>query len=762
MFTLYRSDIIGNSSNCRYPHTIEVNTEADLVNAVSKDYVCARYKHNYRQIDNFIGADCLPVDCDNDHSEDDIDWITPDDIASRFPGVTFAVHYSRNHMKEKAGKAARPKFHVLFPITFMTDAEEYKAMKQRINDMFPYFDTKALDASRFFFGTDNANVEIRKGTMNLSEYLNELDLEAFEKKVEDLMHWDPVIEEGSRNSTLSKKAAVLLKKYGDTPEMYDKFLKEVDKCDPPLDEHEIKTIWYSAMKWYRRISKDPSYVPPEIYNDSNSYEPEEYTDVGQAAAVAKYFSSALRYSTATKFIHFNGVYWEENQPSAQSVVHELTRRQLKEARQRIAEALEAMKESGALEISLNRTEKAAKAMMNDKQLETFDTYLAARRYLDFALKRQDSKYISNTLHEVQPMLQVRVEDLDTDEFALCTPAATYDLRGGLAGAREHDPEDFITQVTKVSPGKAGKAMWDDCLNTVFCGDKDLIEYVQMVCGLAAVGRVRQEALIIAYGDGRNGKSTFWNTIAAVLGSYSGKISAETLTTNSAYKNIKPELAELRGKRLIIASELQGGTRLNDSTLKQLCSTDPIRAEKKFKDPFDFIPSHSLVLYTNHLPKVSEVDEGTWRRLIVVPFNAHIEESSDKKNYGEELVSKAGESILAWIIEGAQKAIELDYKIPLPASVKKASELYRGQNDWFSTFVDEECDVDKDSECLSRELYQAYRRHCEESGEYCRSTTEFYNMLEFRGFNRITHKRIKYISGLKLKPDKDFEEVEEEF
>lgn len=92
-----------------------------------------------------------------------------------------------------------------------------------------------------------------------------------------------------------------------------------------------------------------------------------------------------------------------------------------------------------------------------------------------------------------------------------------------------------------------------------------------------------EALIIAYGDGRNGKSTFWNAISRVLGLYSGNISADTLTVGCR-RNIKPEMAEVKGKRLLIAAEMQEGARLNDSTVKQLCSTDDVFAEKKYKDP----------------------------------------------------------------------------------------------------------------------------------------------------------------------------------
>ena len=161
----------------------------------------------------------------------------------------------------------------------------------------------------------------------------------------------------------------------------------------------------------------------------------------------------------------------------------------------------------------------------------------------------------------------------------------------------------------------------------------------MICGLCLIGKVYTEAMIIAYGDGRNGKSTFWNVIYKVLGSYSGNISADALTVNCK-RNVKPEMAELKGKRLIIAAELQEGMRLNTSVVKQLCSTDPIFAEKKFKAPFSFEPSHTLVLYTNHLPKVAASDDGTWRRLIVIPFHAKIQGQNDKKNYTQYLDRKS--------------------------------------------------------------------------------------------------------------------------
>ena len=179
----------------------------------------------------------------------------------------------------------------------------------------------------------------------------------------------------------------------------------------------------------------------------------------------------------------------------------------------------------------------------------------------------------------------------------------------------------------MSPGEKGADIWQEALDTFFCGDQELIHYVQCVAGIVCAGQVFLEAMIIAYGDGRNGKSTFWNTLSRIMGSYSGNISADSLTVQCR-RNVKPEMAEARGKRLLIAAEMEEGMRLSTSTVKQLTSTDNVFAEKKYKDPFAFTPSHTLVLYTNHLPKIGAKDEGIWRRLIVIPFNAKIEGKSD--------------------------------------------------------------------------------------------------------------------------------------
>ena len=747
-FTLYRSNCLEVPENCTYPHKVEVTGKDSLIEAVKHDYVCAEYQGNYRSNDNFIGSDCLPVDCDNDHSDDPEEWVYPSDVATAFPSVAFAVHYSRNHMKTKGGKAARPKFHVFFAIDRVTEPGQYSEMKKLVNTIFPYFDTKALDAARFFFGTKEPEVEIFDGPMTLTTFLADDD---FDANMDSGSYGDIVISEGSRNATLSHYAGRILKRFGNTDEAHKHFAEVAACCQPPLEQSELDSIWRSAQRFYGKVAAQEGYISPEQYNQALQLKPSDYSDVGQATVLAREYEGKLRYSPSTDFLVYNCRFWEESKPKAQAVAQELTTRQLEEAETEIKKATDEMMKNGAWELLASMGPKKAAMAFSSEQARSFQKYENATTYRNYAIKRRDSKYITAALKEAHPMVEIDQRQLDADEFLLNTPSATYDLRIGLPSAHEHTPADFITKQTTVDPSDEGMDIWQDALETFFCGDNELIDYVQEIAGLSAIGKVCVEGLIIAYGEGRNGKSTFWNTLSRVLGTYSGNMSADTLTVGCK-RNVKPELAEAKGKRIIIAAELEEGMRLNTSNVKQLCSTDEIYAEKKYKDPFSFVPSHTLVLYTNHLPKVGAIDAGTWRRLIVIPFNAKIEGSSDIKNYADYLFNKAGGAILKWIMTGAKRVIEKDYHIVKPAVVEAAIQKYKDNNDWLSQFLDECCEVGSGLIAKSGEVYNAYRSYCMQVGDYIRSTTDFYTALECAGFERKRNKSARLILGLQLKSD----------
>lgn len=747
-FTLYRSNCLEVPENCTYPHKVEVTGKDSLIEAVKHDYVCAEYQGNYRSNNNFIGSDCLPVDCDNDHSDDPEEWVYPSDVATAFPGVSFAVHYSRNHMKAKGDKAARPKFHVFFAIDRVTDSGQYSEMKKLVNSIFPYFDTKALDAARFFFGTKEPEVEIFNGPMTLTTFLADDD---FDANMDSGSYGDIVIPEGSRNATLSHYAGRILKRFGNTDEAHKHFAEVAACCQPPLEQSELDSIWRSAQRFYGKVAAQEGYIPPEQYNQDLQLKPSDYSDVGQATVLAREYEGKLRYSPSTDFLVYNGRFWEESKPKAQAVAQELTTRQLEEAETEIKKATDEMMKNGAWELLASMGPKKAAMAFSSEQARSFQKYENATTYRNYAIKRRDSKYITAALKEAHPMVEIDQRQLDADEFLLNTPSATYDLRIGLPSAHEHTPADFITKQTTVDPSDDGMDIWQDALETFFCADNELIDYVQEIAGLSAIGKVCVEGLIIAYGEGRNGKSTFWNTLSRVLGAYSGNMSADTLTVGCK-RNVKPELAEAKGKRIIIAAELEEGMRLNTSNVKQLCSTDEIYAEKKYKDPFSFVPSHTLVLYTNHLPKVGAIDAGTWRRLIVIPFNAKIEGSSDIKNYADYLFNKAGGAILKWIMTGAKRVIEKDYHIVKPAVVEAAIQKYKDNNDWLSQFLDECCEIDSSYSAKSGDVYNAYRSYCMQVGDYIRSTTDFYTALECAGFERKRSKSARLLFGLQLKSD----------
>lgn len=739
--TIYDAATVGSRSNCVYPNPVTVTDADTMRQAATFDHVCAAYKQNYRSVDNFLKADCLPMDCDNDHSDDPDDWLTPFDVAMDFPGVGMIFVYSRSHMKPKGKRSPRPRFHVYFICTETTNSEIYSSWKDRLIADYPYFDDGAKDSARFLFGVKNAVVEVYDGEITIDEFL-----------ADSFAEWDAAqgqIPEGSRNKTMSHYAGRIIKRLGNTEEAHKQFLKEAEKCSPPLDDAELAGIWASAVKFGAKVAAQEGYIPPEQYNQDFLLMPEDFSDVGQAIVLSREYMDRLRFSPATDYIVFNGSFWEESQPNAQGIAQELTARQLEEAETEIQRCMKEMSDNGAWAMLAAMGAKKAMAAFSEAQRRSFEKYERAETYRKYAIKRRDTKYISAALKEARPMIQIEQRVLDADEFLLNLPSGTCDLRTGAV--REHNAQDYITKQTAVDPSGDGMDVWEDALQTFFQGDADLIRYVQEIVGLAAIGKVYIEALVIAYGEGRNGKSTFWNTIARVLGTYSGNMSADTLTVGCK-RNVKPELAEAKGKRMIIAAELEEGMRLNTSNVKQLCSTDEIYAEKKYKAPFSYVPTHTLVLYTNHLPRVGAIDQGTWRRLIVIPFNAKIEGKADIKNYADFLFKMAGGAVLQWIIEGAKRVIASDYKIAQPRVVQDAIQKYKENNDWLSHFLEDCCEIDPSYEAKSGEVYNTYRSYCNQMGEYARSTTDFYTAIEAADFTRHKTKKGMLIRGFRLKSE----------
>lgn len=469
---------------------------------------------------------------------------------------------------------------------------------------------------------------------------------------------------------------------------------------------------WNAGTIFKLAAENPDYSEKE--ESTSPLFPDDFSDVGEARVFVQVYGDIARYSAATKWIVYNGAYWEESDTKARALVQKLTDRQLSEARQQIKEARKAF--DRAIENGSKTDQKAATILV-----------AAAEKYRSFVLSMRKTNRISAILTEAAPSLEIKVEELDSDGFLLNCPSGTVDLRTGQM--REHRPEDYITKCCACDPSEEGKELWLDFLDRMTCGDKELSLYHQIISGQEAIGKIFCENLEMQIGTGGNGKSTYNNCKKYVLNDYGGSISAETLTVNCR-KNKSPEFAELRGKRFVIASELEENQRLDTAIMKKLCSTDDIYAEKKYKDPFSFRPSHTICLFTNHLPRIGTSDSGTWNRIIVMPFKADFRgQAGEVKNYAEYLFTRCGGAVLAWIIEGAKRFIDANYIVEPPESVKSAIAEYRNDNDQIAGFLEDCCEVGKEYSEKAGALYDTYRHFCERTGEhYIRNKLDFKTAL----------------------------------
>lgn len=469
----------------------------------------------------------------------------------------------------------------------------------------------------------------------------------------------------------------------------------------------------------------------------HNIEPADYSDAGNAAVFSNVYAGKLLYADSLGWLWWDGKKWDRSD-------HHATRCALELSEDMYLDALSKYSEAKHVAAQADIDFASEKISKSDRD-KAKDAETLAKAYFKHAAATRNATRINNLISLSIPSFLIKADQLDANPFDLNTPAGIIDLRTG--NMRKHDPKAYCTQITACSPGTDGADMWDEFMDWVTGGDHGVREYLQMVAGMAAVGEIYQEGVVMAYGPGGNGKSTFVNTVGNVLGEYSGSIAIKILTTER--QNSGPALATMRGKRLVVAGELEENQRLSVSTLKQLASTDKLVIEEKYHAPEVVKQTHTLVLFTNHLPRVGSTDGGTWRRLTVVPFLSKVQPDKNILNYTEALTNNAGEAILSWVIQGAVKFCANNFKIPLPDAVAKATEEYQARENWLSNFIAERCTRDPNGRVQSSSLYSAYREWSQSTGDYTRRLNDFSTAMEAAGFMKIAPKNIKHWQGLYL-------------
>ena len=264
-FTLYTASCCGNEKNCLYPEKREIANAEDLTAAAALDHVTGKFTKNYRNKNNFRECDVDVMDCDNDHSDNQEEWIYPEVYAGLFKDVSYVVVPSRHDGKPKNNKTARPRHHVYFPHEKMVSLKDCEDLKKRIYNFAPFFDNGAIDGARFIFGCEATGIIWHEGTKTIDEFLMEKEFADFDKSTEN-------IQEGSRNKSMSLFAGKIIKLFGNTEKARRSFIERSKLCSPPLEKEELAAIWNSAVKFGKKLEQQPGYVPPEEYNKSPVWE----------------------------------------------------------------------------------------------------------------------------------------------------------------------------------------------------------------------------------------------------------------------------------------------------------------------------------------------------------------------------------------------------------------------------------------------------------------------------------------------------------
>ncbi|MBW2595122.1 MAG: hypothetical protein JRC93_03970 [Deltaproteobacteria bacterium] len=438
---------------------------------------------------------------------------------------------------------------------------------------------------------------------------------------------------------------------------------------------------------------------------------DEYTDLGNASALASVFGEGLCYTAEWGWCFFTGRRWEIDVPyRAMEASRDIALGLMVSAKEWLETIHEELDANG-LDANSDEGKKRLKPAME---------------LYKHALKAQGEHGLTAMVGLNKSYMIDSASTFDCDPWLLNVPTGVVDLKTGEL--MPHDARYRLTAMTALAPKKMETPLFDAFLDTVFCGDADLIDFVQKAMGSALVGKVYTENLIIANGTGANGKSTFFSTLHHILGDYATGIDPN-LFMSSKTNEQQVGMAMLQGKRFAVAQETEEGHRLNSSMLKRLVSTDPMVAKKLYKDPHEFLPIHMLVLSTNHLPKISSTDTGTWRRIVVLPFEATIPPEEIITDFHSILIEREGAGILQWAIEGAVAFHAAGCDIPeKPAAVVRASSEYRLTEDWLANFMGECCSVgdpnDKTVFVRHNDLYRVYHQWAKNNGEFIRSSSLF--------------------------------------
>ncbi len=323
---------------------------------------------------------------------------------------------------------------------------------------------------------------------------------------------------------------------------------------------------------------------------------------------------------------------------------------------------------------------------------------------------------AQTYERLRSLLALARKDLpfcetaaDKQDKLLNCANGTIDLRTGLL--REPARNDMLCRSLAIAYRADAKCpRFEKFISEITLGDAELASFLQRAFGYSLTGSLKEQCFFVLYGNGSNGKSTLLNLINKILGPYAQQAAMTTLV-NQKRTNTN-DLAELRGARFVPVSEAEQQDKFAEALIKQLTGGEPIRARHLYKNEIEFLPQCKFFIATNHKPQILGTDDGIWRRVKLIPFNASFSDSAKDPDLSEKLFAEA-EGILAWLVSGC-----LDWQtkgLCPPTAVLSATKDYQEESDSVARFLSDMCQFGRTFDVLKMDLRLEYDNWCNANG-----------------------------------------------
>ena len=337
-----------------------------------------------------------------------------------------------------------------------------------------------------------------------------------------------------------------------------------------------------------------------------------------------------------------------------------------------------------------------------------------KELLKWAIQSESAVRIDAMIKTARPYLTIPSAQFDTRPDMLCVRNGVVNLRTGQL--IPHDATMMLTKRTDIDYDPTATApTWRAFLDRIFEGNGDVLQFIQRAVGYTLTGSTDEHCLFFLYGVGANGKSTFLEAMRMLMGEYYVTTSVEAMLATEYTGGATPYVASLPGMRMAMASEMPEGRRFNESLIKDITGGGTITARHLYGAPFEFQPSHTMWISGNYRPRITGTDEGIWRRLKVVPFNAFIP-PEQRRPMAEVLDGFRNElsGILTWAVQGA--VAWYDWGLPTSPTIEQATMEYRGEEDVVARFVAAVCVLQPDAMTAKHKVFEAWQQWTDEESE----------------------------------------------